>query len=608
MMKNYIVFVLILLSVILNCNAQNNNSQNEIFDSHTEKCRKFIKNSQIDSISKYLKKLDNLEIVKTDSTYYYKTELLKGTFLTKKSKYSIAMKKLLKATRFFEIQQDSSNYFTGKYNVGVCYYYINRREEARELMNLVVNNSNYVTEQMKTNALSNLGALEIELGMLNKDNSLIENSKINLRKAIIINLKNKSYGFVTSNYSLLAEAYNQLGNRSKALKLIDSAIYFSQKGNDINSEAFALIKKSHILTINKQYKKALKAINNAVLIYNKSNHIPTKIYAFVEKKNLLVAMKDYKEANTVADSIYNLSIANYDKRFVDGISEMKVKYKTAEKEREILEQRADIAEKGLLIQKRNYQIYGVIGLGLLLSVLGFFIYNQQKLKNTQLIKENTLKVALRKIETQNKLQEQRLRISRDLHDNIGAQLSFIISSVDNLQYTNKNASPEFKEKLVYISEFTYQTISQLRDTIWAMNKNEINLEDLHSRILSFIEKAKIANKNITFNFNNSIISEIVFTSIKGMNIFRVIQEAINNSLKYAEADKIDINFTEENNIAILTLKDNGKGFDKKTVQLGNGLRNMQDRIDEIEGKFEINSSEKGTTIVITCKIGKTDKI
>ena len=61
-------------------------------------------------------------------------------------------------------------------------------------------------------------------------------------------------------------------------------------------------------------------------------------------------------------------------------------------------------------------------------------YNQQKLKNRQLQKENELKDALIKIETQNRLQEQRLRISRDLHDNIGAQLTFIISSIDYLKY------------------------------------------------------------------------------------------------------------------------------------------------------------------------------
>jgi signal transduction histidine kinase len=518
------------------------------------------------------------------------------------------MKKLLKSADFFKLQNDLPNHYYAKYKIGVCYYYINRREEAMKYMTEVIDNKQYVDEQLVTNSNSNIGALLIEMGMLNDNNKLIKKSKRYLQNSIKLNRKNKNYTPLALNYSLLAEAFNQLNDKKRALQLLDSAIVYANKDANKSQEGFALIKKAHIFNNKKQFKKALNFVNKAVKIYQTTNDIPTKIYAFVEKKKLLVAMKNYKEANRISDSIYSNSILNYDKRFTDGISEMEVKYKTAKKERKILEQRADIAEKGLLIQKKNYQIYASIGLALLMALLGYFYYKQQQLKRNQLIKENRLKSALQKIETQNKLQEQRLRISRDLHDNIGAQLSFIISSVDNLQYATKNVSTDFKEKLVYISKFTSQTINQLRDTIWAMNKNEISLEDLHSRVLSFIEKAKVTNEDITFDFNNLITSEIVFTSIKGMNIFRVIQEAINNTLKYAKADKISIHFAENNNLVILTIKDNGKGFNKKTIQLGNGLRNMQDRIDEIDGEIKISSSDKGTTIVITCEIGKTNNV
>jgi signal transduction histidine kinase len=276
---------------------------------------------------------------------------------------------------------------------------------------------------------------------------------------------------------------------------------------------------------------------------------------------------------------------------------METKYKTAEKEREILKQRADIAEKNLLLNERKYQIYGALGLALLILILGYLFYNQQKLKNRQLVKENKLKVALKEIETQNKLQEQRLRISRDLHDNIGAQLSFIISSVDNLKYASKEASPAFKEKLTYISEFTSATIDQLRDTIWAMNKDEISLTDLQSRTLAFIEKAKVAQQKVKFTFNNEVTSSIEFTAIEGMHLFRVIQEAINNALKYANADNVTIDFKEESKQIIFIIKDNGIGFEKETVQLGNGLYNMQKRMEEINAAIEINSKpSEGTEI------------
>lgn len=593
-------FIINLFIYVTSIVAQNNVNYHELFNDYQEKCYDFYKNNQLDSTANYLKKIDVLLIKLKDSSYYYKAELIKGSYLTTKGDYELAMKKLLKATHFFEFQKDSTNYYFGKYRIGVCYYYVNRREVAKEIMNDVLDHSKFITKQMKSNLLSNIGALNIELGMLNKDNDLIRKSILYLKKAINLNLKNKKYDFLPSNYSLLAEAHIQLNNKKNAIKLLDSALYYSKKSDNINNEAFALIKKANILTLQKKYHQALILINKAIRIYQKGDHIPTRIYAFVEKKKLLVAMKSYKYANQIADSIYGLSIKNYDKRFVDGISEMKVKYKTAEKEREILVQRADIAEKGLLIQKQNFQIYGIIGLGVLLTFLAYLIYNQQKLKNKQLIKENKLKVALREIETQNKLQEQRLRISRDLHDNIGAQLSFIISSIDNLKFLTKESNPNLKDKLVYISTFTTTTIHQLRDTIWAMNKNEITITDLQSRILSFIETAKKANNKIVFQLEMEVKSDIIFTSIKGINIFRVVQEAINNALKYADANLIKVKIEELKNKLELSVVDDGKGFDFKTVELGNGLKNMQDRIDEIEGELIINSSEKGTTINVTC--------
>ena len=101
----------------------------------------------------------------------------------------------------------------------------------------------------------------------------------------------------------------------------------------------------------------------------------------------------------------------------------------------------------------------------------------QKMKTLQLQKENELKDALLKIETQNRLQEQRLQISRDLHDNIGAQLTFIISSVDSLKYAFADGNPRLEDKLNNISSFTKETIYELRDTIWAMNKEEITIEN-----------------------------------------------------------------------------------------------------------------------------------
>ena len=140
------------------------------------------------------------------------------------------------------------------------------------------------------------------------------------------------------------------------------------------------------------------------------------------------------------------------------------------------------------------------------------------------------------------MQEQRLNISRDLHDNIGAQLTFIISSVDNIKYAFEITNEKLDNKLSNISSFAKETIVELRDTIWAMNSNEISFEDLEIRINNYIEKAKEAKDQISFSFAiDSVLKTQKLTSVQGMNIYRTIQEAVNNAIKYANASIITIN-------------------------------------------------------------------
>jgi signal transduction histidine kinase len=222
------------------------------------------------------------------------------------------------------------------------------------------------------------------------------------------------------------------------------------------------------------------------------------------------------------------------------------------------------------------------------------------LKQEQLKKEHELKTALAKIEIQNRLQEQRLRISRDLHDNIGAQLTFIISSIDNLKFALKDDI--INKKLSKISGFTTETIYQLRDTIWAMNKNDITFEDLQTRISNFIDNAKISSENTKFKF--TIPSEIgathTFTSIQGMNMYRIIQESINNASKYAEASNINVSIQQDESKFLIKIEDDGKGFDPKKVQMGNGINNIQKRARDLGSHATISSEiGKGTSVSFT---------
>ncbi|MFY9242581.1 MAG: ATP-binding protein, partial [Polaribacter sp.] len=91
-----------------------------------------------------------------------------------------------------------------------------------------------------------------------------------------------------------------------------------------------------------------------------------------------------------------------------------------------------------------------------------------------------------------------------------------------------------------------------------------------------------------------------------MNIFRVIQEAINNAIKYADAKKIEVQISKDNQNFIISIIDNGKGFDLNKIELGNGLSNMEKRMSEIDGKINISSKpNSGTEIKLEVSFKNT---
>ncbi len=273
------------------------------------------------------------------------------------------------------------------------------------------------------------------------------------------------------------------------------------------------------------------------------------------------------------------------------VAELETKYQTELKD-------LQIAEQQLALKTRNIQLYGSLFLAIALAIVGYLLYKQQRLKNQQLQQEGELKAALAQIETQNKLQEQRMLISRDLHDNIGAQLTFIISSIENLKYFEP-IKEQMTQRYDSIAEFTKQTITELRDTIWAMNSGQVNWESLTGRIQDYLQKARNSAPGIRFDFSMSerIKPEQTLASADAIQVLRIVQEAIQNAVKYAEAHLVNVKIEETNSGLVVIVQDDGKGFEESSIRPGNGLYNMRKRAEELGGSVEIGSGPgRGTKV------------
>ena len=202
----------------------------------------------------------------------------------------------------------------------------------------------------------------------------------------------------------------------------------------------------------------------------------------------------------------------------------------------------------------------------------------------------------------NQLKNERERISRDLHDNVGAQITYLITSMD---WATKQLSPyenHLKERLLNLKSSAQNMMSSIRDTIWALNKEEITVQDFADRLKQYILYQIRDNSALDLNFQEHINSDCKLFSNTVLSLFRIGQEAVQNILKHAGAEKImvQIECNDKHELKIL-IADDGIGFDPEIDYSDHfGLDNMKFRAKEIEATLEISSTEgKGTRIVIS---------
>ena len=186
---------------------------------------------------------------------------------------------------------------------------------------------------------------------------------------------------------------------------------------------------------------------------------------------------------------------------------------------------------------------------------------------------------------------ERERISRDLHDNIGAYASAISASVDDVIY-QFNASDHIALKR--LKDSAREIIIQLRDSIWALNKESQTVIMLSDRIKNYIQKLQPNYPNIDFDVDENIEQNQTIASITALHLLRIVQEAVHNAVKHSGCSSIRITIHSQSPI-VISVKDNGRGMPGQP-QMGEGLKNMQSRAADIGWHLSLANRGEGCCI------------
>jgi signal transduction histidine kinase len=202
---------------------------------------------------------------------------------------------------------------------------------------------------------------------------------------------------------------------------------------------------------------------------------------------------------------------------------------------------------------------------------------------------------LKEYEKEIQVRAQREMIAKDLHDNIGTRLTSVSLSLNRL--SEKTENPRAIEN---IQEQTNQIISQLRDTIWVMDKHIITVEDLGNKIRNLFWQMRSLEISLELEWDEKLHS-VNLQSTVAVNIFRIIQESIQNSLKHSNTKHILVQLIENpEGTFLIKVIDYGKGFNiTEENRSGYGLSNMRKRASEMKLILKIDSMEnEGTTVSI----------
>ena len=197
-----------------------------------------------------------------------------------------------------------------------------------------------------------------------------------------------------------------------------------------------------------------------------------------------------------------------------------------------------------------------------------------------------------------KLQNIRDNIARDLHDEIGSNLSSIslFSEVakENVHQNNFGSVLPVIQK---IEDYTQVSQEAMSDIVWMINSRNDSFENISTRMRSFAsEVLETNNIHVQIEIDKELEYQKL-SMVQRKNFYLIFKEAVNNISKYSQCKNVFIKINFVNSKITMLIEDNGIGFDINAITKGNGLQNMKNRAKELNGKIIFDSKiNAGTKI------------
>lgn len=404
--------------------------------------------------------------------------------------------------------------------------------------------------------------------------------------------------------NVLGEIYLTKKMYAEALLTFSEELEMQNKLQNKNGTGLAQVNRAYCMALLHQDKKkteaALGEAEQYVLHQISNSEVLIEIYRKLSDTYALMGNTDKAYQYATRYTALNDSVLNRDK--FRQIMDLQTKFESEKVNKLLRQQKSQLQLQASDIQKRKMQIVYLSLAFVLMLLAGLYLYSRyrskQKIKMLIALQqqEKEKEQAIREKETQ-----ERFRISKDIHDELGAGISKI-SMMATYSRQQRNEPGKIEDTIDAIAKTSQEVADNMHDLVWSLNPENATLDNLAARIREYagdyLEELPV---EVSFVFPGEIPA-ISITKEFQRNVFLTCKEAINNAVKHASAKKIKIQVTYNNQTFGVEIADDGKGIKEENKRKsGNGLRNMQHRIESIGGTFVLTSNN-GVTISISVPV------
>ncbi|MFT4758302.1 MAG: two-component system NarL family sensor kinase [Paraglaciecola sp.] len=557
----------------------------------------------------FLEKVEETALAKEDSNLLGKIYFLQAANLKNETGNSEAVFGLFsKSLQCFEATKDSLRLYQSKRNIANYYLNAELKKEALTIFEEAL--AYYETHenlQMTTHLSGDLvnyyrtvGNQEKELAYLEKCRSL--NHILRDTFVEISFLVEETY------------AYQRLQQLDTAIATAQKSRILSEQINDTLMLSLSLFNIGFLSQFNGDYTAAVDNLLEAERLTFPRNYSTQRRQCFRHLAQSYARLEEYPTAYKYAIryAILNDSILNQNRQ--KAINELTFQYETNEKRVAI-----DLLEKeNALIetesQRRKLLLYGLtFGLFLLviLALIALRFY-RQKIQNEQVInsqKEALHQQKIKQLENDLKIngmqfllegqEGERARIARELHDSVGGILSTIRLHFDEKPDVLNGTTAK-------VGNLIDEAAREVRSISRNLQPSALQQLGLIAALSDHINRLRSLTTTLEITFQHYDFPNVIDEKTS-LQVFRIVQEALNNALKYAQATEILIQVYGQGNQLAILIEDDGVGFDLATVKRGNGLENQRIRAALLDGELSINSSKDGTEVFVLVSTGILEK-